>query len=100
MNFLRFGQQGGQTDKPNHAIFSVQQKLTHYAVISATTNKPLLHGSLSPAQLQVQKSQTHMQISLLRAQLLFRIPDFRALVKVEKRWYNRKEVDFLSEDVP
>ena len=50
MNFLRFGQQGGQTDKTNHAIFSVQQKLTRYAVISAITNKPLACGSLSPAQ--------------------------------------------------
>ena len=44
MNFLRFGQQGGQTDKTNHAIFSVQQKLTRYAVIPAITNKPLACG--------------------------------------------------------
>ena len=45
---------------------------------------------------QVQKSQTHMRISLLRALLFIRIPFFGALVKVEKRWYNRKEVDFVG----
>jgi len=45
---------------------------------------------------QVQKSQTHMRISLLRALLVIRIPFFGALVKVEKRWYNRKEVDFVG----
>ena len=94
MNFLRFGQQGGQTDKTNHAIFSVQQKLTRYAVISAITNKPLSWFIASLLSQQVQKSQTHMRISLLRALLFIRIPFFGALVKVEKRWYNRKEVDF------
>jgi DNA polymerase-3 subunit alpha len=45
---------------------------------------------------QVQKSQPHMRISLLRALLFIRIPFFGALVKVEKRWYNRKEVDFVG----
>jgi len=45
---------------------------------------------------QVQKSQTHMRISLLCALLFIRIPFFGALVKVEKRWYNRKEVDFVG----
>jgi DNA polymerase-3 subunit alpha len=37
-----------------------------------------------------------MRISLLRALLFIRIPFFGALVKVEKRWYNRKEVDFVG----
>ena len=95
MNFLRFGQQGGQTDKTNHAIFFCTAKADplcgDFCHHKQTAFLRFIASLLSQ---QVQKSQTHMRISLLCALLFIRIPFFGALVKVEKRWYNRKEVDF------
>ena len=97
MNFLRFGQQGGQTDKTNHAIFFCTAKADplcgDFCYHKQTAFLRFIASLLSQ---QVQKSQTHMRISLLRALLFIRIPFFGALVKVEKRWYNRKEVDFVG----
>jgi hypothetical protein len=93
MNFLRFGQQGGQTDKTNHAIFFCTAKADplcgDFCYHKQTACLRFIASLLSQ---QVQKSQTHMRISLLRALLFIRIPFFGALVKVEKRWYNSNTI--------
>ena len=51
----------GRTDRQDESCnFSVQQKLTRYAVISAITNKPLACGSLLPCS--VNRCRNHRRI--------------------------------------